>query len=107
MKTCAIIPVKQFSKAKTRLDLSIEDTRVLCKLLLEEVLGTISKSSLIEKIILVSKEDEVFQIGKKFDCIEIFDETESGVNMQFRWQILGYLIAILHIQSYFLRIYHS
>ena len=80
MKTCAIIPVKQFSKAKTRLDLSIEDTRVLCKLLLEEVLGTISKSSLIEKIILVSKEDEVFQIGKKFDCIEIFDETESGVN---------------------------
>ena len=80
MKTCAIIPVKQFSKAKTRLDLSIEDTRVLCKLLLEEVLGTISKSSLIEKIILVSKEDEAFKIGKKFDCIEIFDETESGVN---------------------------
>ena len=80
MKTCAIIPVKQFSKAKTRLGLSIENTGTLCKLLLEEVLGTISKSPLIEKIILVSKDDEAFQIGKRFDCIEIFDETESSVN---------------------------
>ena len=80
MKTCAIIPIKSFSGAKTRLNLSAENTRELCKLLLEEVLDTISKSSQIEKIILVSKEDEAFQIGKKFGCIELFDETESGVN---------------------------
>ncbi len=80
MKTCAIIPVKSFSGAKTRLNLSTENTRDLCKLLLAEVLGTISKSSQIEKILLVSKEDEAFQIGKKFNCVEIFDETESGVN---------------------------
>ena len=80
MKTCAIIPIKSFSGAKTRLNLSTENTNKLCKLLLEEVLGTISNSSQIEKIILVSKEDEAFQIGKKFSCVEIFDETESGVN---------------------------
>tara|TARA_Y100000590_G_scaffold95493_2_gene108409 strand:- start:1381 stop:2013 length:633 start_codon:yes stop_codon:yes gene_type:complete len=80
LKTCAIIPIKLFSKAKTRLQLSTEDTKILCQVLLEEVLETVSQSSHIDKILLVSKEDEAFQIGKKFDCIEIFDETESGVN---------------------------
>jgi len=80
LKTCAIIPIKLFSKAKTRLQLSTENTNILCQLLLEEVLETISQSSHIDKILLVSKEDEAFQIGKKFDCVEIFDETESGVN---------------------------
>ena len=80
MKTCAIIPIKLFSKAKTRLQLSTENTKILCQVLLEEVLETISQSSHIDKILLVSKEDDAFQIGKKFDCVEIFDETESGVN---------------------------
>ena len=80
MNTCAIIPIKLFSKAKTRLLLSTENTKILCQVLLEEVLETISQSSHIDKILLVSKEDEAFQIGKKFDCVEIFDETESGVN---------------------------
>ena len=80
MKTCAIIPIKLFSKAKTRLQLSTENTKILCQVLLEEVLETLSQSSHIDKILLVSKEDEAFQIGKKFDCVEIFDETESGVN---------------------------
>ena len=80
MKTCAIIPIKLFSKAKTRLQLSTENTKILCQVLLEEVLETNSQSSHIDKILLVSKEDEAFKIGKKFDCVEIFDETESGVN---------------------------
>jgi len=80
LKTCAIIPIKLFSKAKTRLQLSTENTKILCQVLLEEVLETISQSSHIDKILIVSKEDEAFQIGKKFGCIEIFDDTESGVN---------------------------
>jgi|TARA_B110000014_G_scaffold141376_1_gene98070 2-phospho-L-lactate guanylyltransferase len=80
LKTCAIIPVKSFSRAKTRLNLSTEDTKLLCEALLEEVLVTVSESSCIEKILLISKDNKAFQIGKKFNCIEIFDETESGVN---------------------------
>ena len=80
MKTCAIIPIKLFSKAKTRLQLSTVNTNILCQVLLEEDLETISQSSHIDKILLVSKEDEAFKIGKKFDCVEIFDEIESGVN---------------------------
>ena len=80
MKTSAIIPIKSFSRAKTRLKLSSENTQMFCQIMLEEVLDTVSKSNNIEKIILVSKEEEVFEIGKKFDCIEIFDDEESSVN---------------------------
>ncbi len=79
-RTAAIVPVKTFSKAKKRLNLEPEKTEILCKLMLEEVLGTISKSDLIEKIALVTKDEAAFSIGKRFGCIEIIDEKESGVN---------------------------
>ena len=82
MKTSAIIPVKSFSKAKTRLALSQENTQTFCSIMLEEVLQTVSDSNHIEKIILVSKDEQVFNIGKKFDCIQIFDEKESPKSSQ-------------------------
>ena len=79
-RTAAIIPVKTFSKAKKRLNLSPEKTEIICKLMLEEVLGVISKSTLIEKTVLVTKDENAFAIGKRFGCIEILDEKELGVN---------------------------
>ena len=79
MKTCAIIPVKTFSEAKTRLNLSKTQKEEICKAMLEEVLGTVSKSQLINKIILVSKDEAAFKLGRQFNSIEIFDD-ESGVN---------------------------
>jgi 2-phospho-L-lactate guanylyltransferase len=79
-RTAAIVPVKTFSKAKKRLNLSPEKTETMCKLMLEDVLDTISKSSLIEKIALVTKDENAFAIGKRFGCIEIHDEKELGVN---------------------------
>ena len=80
MKTSAIIPVKTFSKAKTRLDLSDEKKVTLCKLMLEEVLHTLSISNKIDKILVVSKDEEALKISKKFNAIQIIDSTESGVN---------------------------
>ena len=80
MKISAIIPVKTFSKAKTRLDLSDEKKETLCKLMLEEVLHTLSISTKIDKILVVSKDEEALKISKKFDAIQIIDSTESGVN---------------------------
>ena len=79
-RTAAIVPVKTFSKAKKRLNLEPEKTEIICKLMLEEVLGTISKSDLVEKIALVTKDEAAFSIGKRFGCIEIIDEKELGVN---------------------------
>ena len=80
MKTAVILPVKTFSKSKSRLNLSQQNVERLCEIMLKEILQITSESKLIDDIILVSKDDSAFAIGKKFRCIEIIDEKESGVN---------------------------
>ncbi|PBO84310.1 MAG: 2-phospho-L-lactate guanylyltransferase [Thaumarchaeota archaeon] len=80
MKIAAIIPVKTFSNAKTRLDLSPQKIEGLCKIMLEEILHIISISPQIEKTILVTKEEKAIEIGKKFNVIIIRDEKEESVN---------------------------
>jgi len=80
LKIAAIIPVKTFSKAKTRLDLSPHQTEELCKIMLEEILSTVSISPQIEKIIIVTKEEKAIEIGKKFNTITVIDEKEESVN---------------------------
>ena len=80
MKIAAIIPVKTFSKAKTRLDLSPQQVEELCKIMLEEILHTISISPQIEKIVMVTKEEKAIEIGKKFNVVTIIDEKEKSVN---------------------------
>ena len=80
MKIAAIIPVKTFSNAKTRLDLSPQKIEELCKVMLEEILHTISISPQIEKTIIVTKEGKAIEIGKKFNTIIIIDEKEESVN---------------------------
>ena len=80
MKISAIIPVKTFSNAKSRLDLPKDVKEELCKNMFEEVLNTISISNAIDSIIVVSKDQQVFDIAKKFNVVEIEDINESGVN---------------------------
>lgn len=80
MQVAAIIPVKTFSNAKSRLGLSQEKTAQLCKVMLEQVLESISQSKTITKSILVSKDESALQIGKKFDAVQIFEDNEMGVN---------------------------
>ncbi|QLH06439.1 2-phospho-L-lactate guanylyltransferase [Nitrosopumilus ureiphilus] len=80
MKIAAIIPVKTFSNAKTRLDLPPKKIEDLCKVMLEEILHTISISPQIDKIIIVTKEEKAKEIGKKFNAIVLIDEKEESVN---------------------------
>ena len=80
MKIAAIIPVKTFLNAKTRLHLPSEKVEALCKIMLEEVLQVLSISPKIEKIIMVTKEKKAIEIGKKFNTITIIDEKEESVN---------------------------
>jgi 2-phospho-L-lactate guanylyltransferase len=80
LKIAAIIPVKTFSKAKTRLDLSPQQVEKLCKIMLEEILHTLSISPQIEKTIMITKEEKAIEIGKKFNTITIIDEKEESVN---------------------------
>ena len=79
MKTLAIIPVKTFSQAKTRLTLSKIQKELLCKIMLEEVLRTISKSKSIDNIAIVSKDEDAMKLGKQFGVLEIYDN-DQGVN---------------------------
>ena len=79
MKISAIIPVKTFSRAKKRLSIQQSHKEKICNLMLQEVLDTTSKCKLIDKIILVSKDEMVLKLGRSFGAVEIFDD-ESGVN---------------------------
>ena len=80
MKIAAIIPVKTFSNAKTRINLDSKQRKKICEIMLNEVLQTIFQSGIFEKIIIVSKDKNAFKIGKKYNAIEIYDKNESGVN---------------------------
>ncbi len=80
MKTAAIIPVKTFLKAKTRLELSTEQTEKICEIMLEEILQVLSISPQIDEIIIVTKDKKALEISKKFKVTQIIDDKESGVN---------------------------
>ena len=80
MKIAAIIPVKTFSLAKTRLDLSLQQKEDLCKIMLEEILYILSISPQIEKTVIVTKEEEAIKIGKKYKAVIIADNEEKSVN---------------------------
>ena len=79
LKTSVIIPVKTFSKAKTRLNIQQTCKEEICSIMLQEVLKTISNCNLVNEIVIVSKDDTALKIGRPFNAIEIFDD-ESGVN---------------------------
>jgi 2-phospho-L-lactate/phosphoenolpyruvate guanylyltransferase len=80
LKIAAIIPVKTFSNAKTRLELPTEKVEKLCKIMLEEILQVLSTTPKIEKIILITKEKKAIEIGKNFNTVIIIDEKEESVN---------------------------
>ena len=80
MKIAAIVPVKTFSLAKTRLGLSSQQKEDLCKIMLEEILHTLSISPQIEKTVIVTKEEKAIELGKKYNAIIIPDKEEKSVN---------------------------
>jgi len=80
LKIAAIIPVKTFSLAKTRLDLSVQQKEELCKIMLEEILHTLSISPQIDKIVIVTKEVKAIELGKRYNAVIILDNEEKSVN---------------------------
>jgi len=80
LKIAAIIPVKTFSLAKTRLNLSSQQKEDLCKIMLEEILHILSISPQIEKTIIVTKEKKAIKLGRKYNAVIIPDNEEKSVN---------------------------
>ncbi len=80
MHISAIVPVKTFSKAKSRLRIPIPKKVALCKIMFKEIIETIYNSQIINNIIVVSKNDDMLNLNKIFNIVHIKDEDETGVN---------------------------
>lgn len=72
--------MKTFSKAKTRLGISLEQKEKICEIMLGEILKILSISPQIDKIIIVTKDTKALEIGSRFNAVSIIDDNESGVN---------------------------
>ena len=82
MKTAAIVPVKTFAKAKTRLNLSPQKIENLCLIMLEEILHVLCASQHIDDVVLVTQEQKAIKLSEKYGgkITVIMDKGETGVN---------------------------
>src|SRR5918998_646452 len=82
MKTFAIIPVKRFENAKTRLSSILDrDDRIrLSLLMLEDTLQILSAVHRLSQVITVSADKCIEEIAAKYGAKFILEEKERGVN---------------------------
>ena len=82
MKTAAIVPVKTFAKAKTRLNLSPQKIENLCLIMLEEILHVLCASQHIDDVVLVTQERKAIKLSEKYNgkITVVMDKRETGVN---------------------------
>ena len=82
MKTFAIVPVKRFENAKTRLSsmLDTEDRIRLSSLMLEDTLQSFSGAPALTQVIIVSADKRADEIATKHGAKFLPEEKEKGVN---------------------------
>ena len=82
MKVFAIVPVKSFENAKTRLGtlLSTAERIKLSGMLLKRTIYILKKTPGIQKILLVSSDSRTKKIARKYGVIFLEEDKESGVN---------------------------
>ena len=82
MKTFAIVPVKRFENAKTRLSsmLDTEDRIRLSSLMLEDTLQILSVAPALMQVIIVSADKRADEIATKHGAKFLPEEKEKGVN---------------------------
>jgi 2-phospho-L-lactate/phosphoenolpyruvate guanylyltransferase len=82
MKTFAIVPVKRFENAKTRLSsiLDIEDRIRLSSLMLEDTVKTLSSVTSLFQIVIVSADKRAEEWATKHRINFLLEEKEKGVN---------------------------
>lgn len=82
MKTFAIVPVKRFENAKTRLSsmLDTEDRIRLSSLMLEDTLQILSVAPPLTQVIIVSADKRADEIATKHGATFLPEEKEKGVN---------------------------
>ena len=82
MKTFAIVPVKRFENAKTRLSsmLDMEDRIRLSSIMLEDTLQILSVTPPLTQVIIVSADKRADEIATKHGAKFLPEEKEKGVN---------------------------
>jgi len=80
MDLAAIIPVKSFSRAKTRLAAAPGARARLCRIMLDEVLGTVCGAPAVSDVYVVSADGEALEAAARFGAAAVRDGHEAGVN---------------------------
>jgi 2-phospho-L-lactate guanylyltransferase len=82
MKTFAIVPIKRFENAKTRLSsiLDTDDRIRLSLLMLKDTLQILSAVHSLSQVITVSADKRVREIAVKYGANFLLEEKERGVN---------------------------
>lgn len=80
MNLAVIVPVKSYSRAKTRLAVPPDARARLCRIMLDEVLGTICAAPAASDVYVVSSDGEALEAAGRFGAVPVRDESESGVN---------------------------
>jgi 2-phospho-L-lactate/phosphoenolpyruvate guanylyltransferase len=82
MDVFAIVPVKRFENAKTRLSSVLDtDERIhLSLLMLEDTLHILSMASSLTRVVIVSSDKRAEELATKHGANFVNEETEDGVN---------------------------
>jgi 2-phospho-L-lactate/phosphoenolpyruvate guanylyltransferase len=80
MATVAILPVKRFAHAKHRLqpELGSGSRQALASAMVADVLSSLRRSALVERLIVVTSEDQVRQAAFDTDIVLVDDPIEKG-----------------------------
>ena len=79
MKISIILPVKTYSKAKTRLELPAAKRENLCHIMLQEMLHVLKSSKHVQDIVVVTAEEKAQSLCNEMGATVIRDQ-ERGVN---------------------------
>ena len=82
MKTFAIVPVKRFENAKTRLSsiLDMDDRILLSSLMLEDTVKNLSSVRSLTQVVIVSADKRAEEMATKHGVTFLREEREKGVN---------------------------
>jgi len=73
------VPVKTYSRAKTRLDVPPRVREEICHIMLREVLRTLAESPLVHETVVVTREGRARSLGEEVGATVLRD-VEVGVN---------------------------
>lgn len=82
MKIFAVVPVKRFENAKTRMStiFSLEDRILLCSLMLDDSLAVLKTVPELQQIIVVSNDRQAQEIAARHGVTFLQEEKQDGVN---------------------------